>query len=391
LEIVLNTIISQNKIDLLILKKNVIIIMIDAGRNDRAKKSPFFNKLKYEAICFSQPITYGPHTIAAMHATFSGAYGCRTGTNSYWSTYLFKKNKFKTLTEYLKENNYYTCADIVNQLVIPQQGFDEFLIHDEKKDDLKERHVNLLHKMKEKNEQDQSFFLYIQYSNIHTTIVEEVLKPYDNFSKEYFENRQKNEERYDKLFKNAEKYLETILKNIQDLEIKNNSLILIMSDHGISVGEKEGERAYGAFCYDYTLKAFAYFMASDFIPKEITQQIRLIDYMPTILDYLNIDLDSNYEDLDGESLMPLIKGGKSKEKFAFSETGNTLKEKQPPKEPNTRSIRTSKWKLIFNEYNNTKELYDLENDPNEENNLTNKGLEIEKMLWNEMNKILSNR
>jgi len=201
----------------------------------------------------------------------------------------------------------------------------------------------------------------------------------------------KNEERYDKLFKNAEKYLETILKNIQDLEIKNNSLILIMSDHGISVGEKEGERAYGAFCYDYTLKAFAYFMASDFIPKEITQQIRLIDYMPTILDYLNIDLDSNYEDLDGESLMPLIKGGKSKEKFAFSETGNTLKEKQPPKEPNTRSIRTSKWKLIFNEYNNTKELYDLENDPNEENNLTNKGLEIEKMLWNEMNKILSNR
>lgn len=365
--------------------------MIDAGRNDRAKKSPIFNKLKSKSIFFSQPITYGPHTIAAMHATFSGAYGYRTGTNSYWSTYLFKKNKFKTLTEYLKDNNYYTCSDVVNQLVIPQQGFDEFLIHDEKKDDLTVRHVNLLHRMKEKNEQEQSFFLYIQYSNIHTAIVEEVLKPYDNFSKEYFENRPKNEERYDRLFKNAEKYLETILKNITDLKLTDNSLILIMSDHGISVGEKIGERAYGVFCYDYTLKAFSYFMASDFIPREIIQQVRLIDYMPTILDYLNIDLDSNYEVLDGESLLPLINGVKSEERFAFSETGNPLDKKQPPKEPNTRSIRTSKWKLIFNEYNNTRELYDLENDPNEENNLSGKGFEIEKKLWSEMTKILSNR
>ena len=36
-----------------------------------------------------------------------------------------------------------------------------------------------------------------------------------------------------------------------------------MSDHGISVGEKLGERAYGAFCYDYTLRTFAYFMFPD--------------------------------------------------------------------------------------------------------------------------------
>ena len=58
----------------------------------------------------------------------------------------------------------------------------------------------------------------------------------------------------------------------------------------------------------------------------------------------------------------------------------------PPKIPNTKSIRNSKWKLIHNEYNNTKELYDLITDPNEENNLIGINVEIEKMLSDELAK-----
>ena len=61
-----------------------------------------------------------------------------------------------------------------------------------------------------------------------------------------------------------------------------------------------------------------------------------------------------------------------------------MNEKEPPKTPNTKSIRNSKWKLIHNEYNNTKELYDLENDPGEENNLIGKNFGIEKELSKEL-------
>ena len=49
-----------------------------------------------------------------------------------------------------------------------------------------------------------------------------------------------------------------------------NSIILVISDHGISIGEKFGERAYGAFCYDYTIKTFAYYLSKEFIPKNIS-------------------------------------------------------------------------------------------------------------------------
>ncbi len=188
-----------------------------------------------------------------------------------------------------------------------------------------------------KNIAGHNFFLFLQYSNIHTKISEEVLKVFNNFSKEYFENRKLNEQRYDKQFKKAENYLMNILEKITLLDLNKNSIILIMSDHGISVGEKTGERAYGAFCYDYTLRTFAYFIIPGFSPLEISQQVRTVDFMP----------------------------------------------------PNTKSVRTSKWKLIINEYNNSKELYNLESDPDENENLIDKNLEIQETLWKKFLEIQS--
>ena len=368
-------------------KKNLIVILIDGGRLDRALKSEVFTDISSKSVFFSQTITYAPHTIAAMHAVFSGSYGTRTGTNSYWSTFKFKKQKFKTLTEYLHDENYYTCADVINELVIPKQGFDDFFIHDELKDDLSLQHKDLLKTMKAYNDDGQNFFLYLHYSNIHTGIMNDVLKVYNNFSKEFFDNKEQNEKRYDKLFANAEKYLKSIMDEIKKLKLGDDSLILIMSDHGISIGEKFGERAYGTFCYDYTLRTFTYFLSEEFTSREIIQQIRTIDFMPTILDFLKIPFDNNYEKADGTSLMPLIRGSSIPEQIAYSETGNPLDKKEPPKEPNTKSVRTSKWKLILNQYDNSRELYNLELDPNEEKNLFGTGEKIESFLWEKLQKL----
>ena len=111
--------------------------------------------------------------------------------------------------------------------------------------------------------------------------------------------------------------------------------------------------------------------------------------MPTILDYLEIIPDNNYSNLDGMSLLPLIKDESLLESYAFSETGNPLHEKAPPQEPNVKSIRTSKWKLIFNEHNNSKELYNLESDPSENQNLIGTGEDIEKVLWEELTQLIN--
>ena len=365
--------------------------MIDGGRFDRSLSSTLYQNIEKNSVFFSNSITYGPHTIAAMHAVFSGSYGTRTGTNSYWSTFDFKKEQFQTLTEYLSKNGYYTYADVINELVLPKQGFDKFIIHDEFHDNLTSRHKEILVDMNNKSKNGENFFLYLHYSNIHTGIMNNVLKKFTNYSKEFFDDKEGNAKRYDELFLESENYLSEILKQIITLQLDKNSIILIMSDHGVSVGEKFGERAYGAFCYDYTLKTITHFMLNKFTSKKISQQVRTIDFMPTILDYLEIPLNTDNEPLDGISLMPLIKNQKLSEKIAYSETGNPLSEKQPPKKPNVMSVRNSNWKLIYNAHNNTKELYDLVDDPSELINLIGKNLDIEQTLMNELIRIRENK
>jgi len=55
-----------------------------------------------------------------------------------------------------------------------------------------------------------------------------------------------------------------------------------------------------------------------------------------------------------------------------------------PERHNVKAVRANKWKLIYNETNKNKELYDLEQDPEENHNLIGKNKEIEDSLWREM-------
>ena len=261
----------------------------------------------------------------------------------------------------------------------------KFEIYDETSSDLIDRHKNLIKLMKIKFSEGKNFFLYLHYEKIHTGIMNSVLKAYTNFSEEYFKNREKNEERYDKLFEKSEIYLKNILDAINDQDLTKDTLVVIFSDHGISLGEEIGERAYGAFCYDYTIRTFCSFISSEFQPHLITQQIRHVDFLPSIIDFLGIPFDETFSHFDGQSIIPLFYNKKIPEEIAFTETANQLSEKMPPKKPNTKCVRTSNWKLIFNEYDDTKELYNLQDDPNEENNLYGKSFPIEDELWNKLN------
>jgi len=358
---------------------NLIFITIDGARLDRIKEGKFFKTLINKSIFFEKTITYAPYTIAAMHAIFSGTYGTKTGVNSYWSTPNFKQEQFKTLTKYLQDQEYVTIGDSINKLILPKSGFDELTIHDELKDDLTKRHTSLISKVHQLKLNEKKFFLYLHYSNIHTGIMENVLKKFDNFNKEYFSKRDENEKFYDTLFEKADKYLENIISHCESLGLIDDTLIVVVSDHGISVGEKLGERAYGVYCYDYTLNATSLFFHKILSSKYIKNQVRSIDILPTILEILKIPIDKNYRPFDGESLIPVL-SGKTLPRIAFSQSGNPLDSGKPPESPNVWAIRTDEWKFIKNTHNNTEELYDLQNDPNELNNLIDDNPEIASKL-----------
>ena len=150
------------------------------------------------------------------------------------------------------------------------------------------------------------------------------------------------------------------------------------------MGDKPGEKVYGTYLYDYTIKCWAYVIGNG-IPKnlEIRQVVRNIDLLPTILELLKISVKKKYKPIQGRSLLPLLTG-KKEARIAYSETGGLGGPTPSPEKHNIRAVRTDKWKLIYNETNKKKELYDLENDREEINNLIGKGLDIEKLLWDEL-------
>ena len=363
------------------MKFNVIMILLDGARVDKAVNAPHIGKFFQKSIFFPNAITYAPYTLAALHAVFSGIYGKTNGVDNYFGSHGFKSKMCKTLTQYLKDAGYFTRGDTFSDIFIPKQGFDNLTIHDESSDDLIERHKEIL---RELNKVGENFFLFLHYSKIHANSVRDVAKKYDDLDKDFFKDISANSKRYETYLEAADLYFSQIFGECKRLGIVDNTLIILMADHGVSVGEKFGEKMYGVYCYDYTLKAFVSFYCPSLFkqPNLIKNQVRSIDIMPTILDFLEIEEELGYLKIEGETLLPLLKNGEEdKERIGYAETGGLGGPNPSPKIPNVKCIRTNKWKLIYNSTTKLKELYNLEQDPKEEKNLIDENLEMGAKLW----------
>lgn len=360
-------------------KPNIILLTLDQLRQDTMLQFNEFRELKKKGVLFSQMITYAPYTVASLHALFSGMYGTQNGVDSYYGSLDFDKDNCFTLAQYLKENGYYTKADIFSKILFPHQGFDECLIYDEYKDNLKIRHKKEI----KETVRHKPFFLCLHYGNIHTGIVVEVARKFGDFDEEYFSNYEQNKKRYEGFANAAVDYFREIMEFCSEQNLMENTLFIIMTDHGCSLGEKRGEKCYGVYVYDYTVLTFAYFLYPAILPKniEIKKLIRSIDITPTILDIIGIKQKAGFKKMQGQSLLPLILGKDEEDREAYIETAGLEGPNPSPYKPNICAYRTNEWKLIYNEATGQKELYNLKNDPKENINLIGQYPEIEDELW----------
>ena len=361
------------------LARNIILILIDQCRVDRLHAHPIFADLKGVGSFFDNVIAYAPYTIASMHAIFSGMYGMQNGVNGYYKSSLFDTEGVRTLATYLQANGYYTKADLFNKLLSPSVGFDEFLIHDEHEVDLKQRHEGLLKEMANRGGKN---LLYLHYGSIHTANSVSVVGKYDDFSDEYFKHPDENLIRYDKLVAEAGDYLQHLWSCARAEGLTDDSLFIVLTDHGCSVGERVGEKVYGVYVYDYTIRTFVYLIGPNIpIGKQFGFQVRTIDILPTVLEALGIPVATDAKPIQGQSLFPILWGEETGHREAYAETGGLGGPFPSPDEPNVKCVRTGEWKLIYNTTTGERELYHLSTDKDERVNLADKHPEIEKELW----------
>jgi len=358
---------------------NIFFVLLDGVRWDRLDTSSEFLELQKKGTLFNNITTAIPYTFGSMNVIFTGLYGKENGVDAYYK--MFKlKDSVSFIPEILQKNGYFTCCDLITNKVISSRGFDIHQSHDEYNDNLNERHPALIKECFEKAA-GKPVFCFLQFSRIHTVTVSEILKKYDWDSKEFYAMKEENLKTYDSVFEESCKYASRIYNLIKELDKENETILIFFSDHGTGVGERFGERNYGVYTYEETIRTFYLFIGPNVIQNRVDNKLlSTIDIFPTLLELAGIPLKS---DMLGSSFARFVIG-KDKDlkerKYVFSETGGLQGPHPSPKEPNVFCIKSPIHKLIYFKTLNDWRLFDLIKDPTETNDLYGTGLDIEDEL-----------
>lgn len=350
---------------------NIILINLDGFRKDKIDNCLTLKSLKENSYYFSNMNTVAPYTFASLHSVFSGMYPSTHGVNGYYNIFEFKKNEITSLPEILKKSKYYTACDIISEVVIPKQGFDEWNIFDEESVDFISRHSKLIKKLSKKNK----FFLFLHYTEVHKHLVREIIqKENEQENEDFFKSKEKNQKRLNSYLPSCDDYVKAIISSLKESNIYEKTILIIFADHGTSIGEKLGEKFYGVFTYDYTINVFTILHIPNSNPRIIDKQCRTIDIFPTIGEIINQYPFTNLKNIQGESLFPLIENENSDDREVFVETGGLYGPWPSPNRHNVFCVKYNNKKLIYNDTPQTWEFYDLKNDPNENYNIYEQNL-----------------
>jgi len=229
--------------------------------------------------------------------------------------------------------------------------------------------------------------------------------------------------RYDGEIRYVDYSIGAFLEGLKRLGLSGNTLVILTSDHGEEFYE-HGNFLHTNKFYDELIHVPLILRMPNVIPggKVIADVVRHIDIMPTVCDILGVGLKVPVE---GVSLMSFVRNGNGPAlelyssvafaaDFIASRISNVLKRQEGPtalldlgagdekkegqiynelkskaaKENilHEKVLRTQKWKLIesYNSDGPDAELYDLESDPQESDNLAEKMPELVERLKNKM-------
>ncbi len=422
-------------------KPNILFILVDSLRADKVfgknktSKIPNIESLIKNGVYFEQAICSTPATGVSVSSIFTGLYPFKIGMGS--EKYQKFNPKIRSCIQILKENDYNTYA------TSPEITSDLGITHDFENPDKSYNNYfslfaglgNQIIQKISANYLKKPWFFYIHIFDLHKPVV--VPKEFDD---EKFGLSQ-----YERMLSATDFWIGKILEKIN----LSNTLVIFTADHGeyipfvkhedkiISLeasaaeknlwkwGNKVPQNLYpikrklaglirttrnqikntkldhSSFSeyerrvllhlrqsnvldlYDDLIRVPLIFSGYGITSNSIiSRQTPQVDIFPTILDIIGIE---SQEQVDGKSLLPIINGKKLRDSFVYIESSPGIGKGKDK----VIGIRSSNFKY-FRDLNNTGRvlrLYDLKNDPLEENNIANKSKPVLKNLEEELLKI----
>ncbi len=170
--------------------------------------------------------------------------------------------------------------------------------------------------------------------------------------------------RYCETLLSVDESIGTVLDYLENEGLMENTIVIYMGDNGFSFGEHgliDKRQAYEE-SMRVPLLAMGGGIPSGSVVEEVIQNI---DIGPTVMDFAGMETKAN---MDGSSFRQLL----YQESIAWRDTVfyEYFWERPFPQTPTVHAVRTSKYKFIrYHGVWDINELYDIENDPYEMNNL----------------------
>jgi len=182
-------------------------------------------------------------------------------------------------------------------------------------------------------------------------------------------------DRYDGMIRYLDDQVARILEKIDS----SNTIVVILSDHGETLGERYRVLDHGGQVFDEQIRIPLVIHVPGQQPLRPAATVETVDLLPTLLDLLGVALPAD-RPVQGKSLVALLRDASARgRKFSFS-SASVSNERHADRgyQMDTsrfiHSIRSSRWKLIL--YPAQKrdyfELYDLTADPAERENVANR-------------------
>jgi choline-sulfatase len=350
-----------------LLPLNLVVVTIDTLRADRLHcygnkniETPTLDGLAQRGVLFENAVAQTPLTPPSHASIFTGTNPTVHHVRNTGGFALQPSSM--TLAKIMKEQGRDTAAFVGASVLKKSFGFSPgFDLYDDQmpKSDkaLEEREyperraeVVVDHALKWLDMQSgKPFFIWLHLYDPH-----EPYEPPSPFREKYRNSLYDGEVAY------ADQQLGRFLAAVERKSGEGKTLIVVLADHGESLGE-HGEETHGVFLYDSTLR-IPFIVSGSGVPAglRVKHQARTIDALPTILDVMG---GKPPRECEGSTLVPAFSGKDVPTTYSYEET---LYPKMNMGWAELRGIRTPQWKYIRAP---KPELYDLVQDPGEKANI----------------------
>ena len=374
-------------------RRNIILITLDEVRPDHLScygydkiKTEYIDSLAKEGVLFETCITASVFTPVSHASILTGLYPNQHGVRDPYASL-----NAESVAETLKKSGYktagYVGTGVISSLNDFNRGFDlydepvegediyerELFTGEEPTEDIKRCRIcgnwwipRMLNWLRENH--NSNFFVFGHFYDTHES------------SQEHFINKGLLKEGelsewgyYDaKILLADRELIKPLTALLKELNIYHETTIVLMSDHGTNLGEHSAKEIPWRYSvvypqhtnmWDTDVKTVFIMKGEGLTPGERVEGIaRTVDVVPTLLNLCGIDSGIKY---DGINLLPSIESGQIQTEYAYAED---LFEIRGPGA--VQAIRTNEYKYMRNLTEMTDTLYNLIEDPKEQNPIT---------------------